>query len=393
MGHTLREALHDVVIAGTGPIGSTLALLLSGQDLDVLALDAREPGQLMRGERTLALSYGTRQILERIGVWTDVDADAGVVTPILAVDVSQAGGFGVTTLHAEESGLPALGYVVAYSALQRALDAALERAGVAVRFGCRVERVEGGPHAATLAIAGATGPATLPASLAVVADGSGTQVAGVARSRREYGQAALVASVWRDRPHEGIAYERFTSEGPVALLPEGDHYGLVWTLAPDRVEPMCALDDAAFIEALSVHFGRRVGGFTRVAARRAFPLVLETARPVVTSRTVLVGNAAQQVHPVAGQGFNLGMRDAFELARTLLGVPRASVGTASTLARYAAARSNDRAATIAFTHGLVRTFGNAFAPARVSRGLALAVLDTLPFAKRAFARAMLHGLR
>ena len=264
---------------------------------------------------------------------------------------------------------------------------------MAGRFGCRVEHVRGEPQRATLVVAGPAGEDTIEAALAVVADGSGTRVDGVQRSRREYGQSALVASVWRDRPHDGIAYERFTSEGPVALLPEGDHYGLVWTLAPDRVEPMCALDDTAFLAALSLHFGRRVGGFTRVAARRAFPLVLETARPVVTSRVVLVGNAAQQVHPVAGQGFNLGMRDAFELARTLSAVPAASVGDASTLARYAGARGSDRAATIAFTHGLVRTFGNAFAPARVSRGLALALLDTLPFAKRAFMRTMLHGLR
>lgn len=385
--------MSRVVIAGTGPVGATLALLLAGQDLDIVALDAREPGRPMRGERTLALAYGTRQILERVGAWDVLEADAARVTPILAVDVSQAGGFGVTTLRAEESGVPALGYVVAYSALQQALDEALLRAGIAVRFGRRVERVRGGPHEATLTVAGAAGQETLSASLAVVADGSGTQVDGVARSRREYGQSALVASVWRDRPHQGIAYERFTSQGPVALLPEGDHYGLVWTLAPDRVEPMCALDDTAFLEALALHFGTRVGGFTRVAARRGFPLVLETARPIVTSRVVLVGNAAQQVHPVAGQGFNLGMRDAFELARTLLAVPAAALGEASTLARYAGARSNDRAATIAFTHGLVRTFGPAFAPARLSRGVALAMLDTLPFAKRAFTRAMLHGLR
>jgi len=309
----------DVVLCGAGPVGATFALLLASGDLSLVALDARPAGEAPRGDRTLALSHGSRLILERVGVWDALAADPGAVTPITAIDISQAGGFGVTRLQADEHGVPALGYVVSYAALQRALDLALERAGVRVRRGVVVERVQGGPASVQVTLRPAvTAPETIEGAVAVVADGSGTVVEGIARARHDYGQLALVAAVWRAAGHDGVAYERFTPEGPMALLPECDHYGLVWTLAPSRAEAIGSLDEAAFLTALSRHFGSRVGGFARVSPRRTFPLMLERARPTVAPRAVVIGNAAQQLHPVAGQGFNLGMRDAFELARTLL---------------------------------------------------------------------------
>ena len=232
----------------------------------------------------------------------------------------------------------------------------------------------------------------LRARLAVVADGTGTAVDGIVRERHDYGQVALVGEVFLDPPRHGVAYERFTPDGPVALLPERDHHGLVWTMTPAIAEAMLALPERAFLDGLARHFGTRVTGFAHAAGRRAFPLVLERARPVVTARAAVIGNAAQQLHPVAGQGFNLGLRDAWELARTILDAPRDAVGGGTMLAAYASRRRVDRGAGIAFTHGLVRIFGNDVPLARWSRGLALALLDVMPPAKRAFTRAMLHGM-
>jgi len=390
MVRTAALALADVAIVGAGPVGATLALALAGNDLDVVALDARADGATLRRDRALALSFGSRLTLERIGVWRELEGAHGAVTPIDAIDVSQAGGFGTTLLTARMLRLPALGYVVSYVALQRALDAALVRAGVPVRFGAKASRVRGTPAHAEVSVDGDDLPTT--ARLAVVADGAGAAVEGIARERHDYGQVALVGDVLLVPPRPGVACERFTPDGPVALLPERDRHGLVWTMTPQIAEAMLALPERAFLDALARHFGARVTGFAHVAGRRAFPLALERARPVVAARAAVIGNAAQQLHPVAGQGFNLGLRDAFELAQAILDVPRESIGSGAMLGAYAARRRIDRQAGIAFTHGLVRIFGNDVAPARWARGLGLALLDVVPPAKRAFARAMLHGV-
>ncbi len=382
--------LHDLAIVGAGPVGATLALAVADADLDVVVLDARAAGESLRGDRSLALSHGARLILERLGAWSALGADRGAVTPIVAIDISQAGGFGLTRLTASDNGLPALGYVVRYRALQAALDATLARAGVKVRHGVAVESVGGTPAYAAVAVGGGD---TVLSRLAAVADGTGAAVAGLARYRHDYGQAAVVAQLACAAPHEGLAFERFTPDGPVALLPEGDHYGLVWTTTAKRAEELLALPDGVFLERLSVHLAARAVRPQRVEQRRAFPLVLEFARTTVGSRCVVLGNAAQTLHPVAGQGFNVGLRDAFELAQAVIDAPRESIGDPAMLERYARGRWPDRWAGIAFTHGLVNVFGNDRALLRWPRGLALTLLDALPPAKRAFTRTMLFGLR
>lgn len=384
--------MHDLIIVGAGPVGATLALALAQSDLDVVVLDARPAGKTLRGDRSLALSHGARLILERVGAWTALTAIAGAITPIREIDVSQSGGFGVTRLAADDHGLPALGYVVSYVALQGALDAALERAQVAVRFGASVTDVGGTLEHARAFFAGDAAE-SLSARLAAVADGAGASVAGIDRTRRDYHQTAVVAKVWLDKPQAGVAYERFAADGPIALLPEGDHFGLVWTMAPTRAAETIELSDAAFLAALGKRLGGRVRGLARVAERRTFPLALEVARPTIATRAVVLGNAAQALHPVAAQGFNLGLRDAFELAQAIRDVPRQSIGGPSMLAAYAAGRKLDRLAGIAFTHGLVRIFGTDVPVVRWPRGVALALLNTLPPAKRAFTRAMLYGIR
>ncbi len=383
--------MHDVAIIGAGPVGGTLALAIADADLDVVALDARAPGTIARGERTLALSHGARLIFERLGVWRHLGGVKDAVTPIVAIDISQAGGFGTARLDAVEQGLPALGYVVSYAALQNAIDAELAHTRTNVRYGVTVVAAEGTPEHAAVSIEGESAPPLL-ARLAVVADGTGTAVAGVERRRRDYGQSALVAQVWTARPHAGVAFERFTERGPIALLPEADHYGLVWTMSPDDAEAALALSDEAFLAELSRQFGPRVRGFERVASRRAFPLALEIARPATGARTILVGNAAQALHPVAGQGFNLGVRDAFELAQVIVTGDRTALGGHAMIAAYLASRRVDREAGIAFTHGLTQIFGSNASLLRWPRGIALTLLDALPPAKKAFTRAMLFGL-
>ena len=383
--------MHDVAIVGAGPVGATLALALRGGDLDVVVGDARAAGETVRADRTLALSHGARLIFERLGIWAPLAATDGAVTPIVTIDVSQARGFGAVQLTAAEHGLPALGYVVSYRALQRVLDDALARAGIGVRFGAPARAVTGSADAATVDIAGSEEP--VRARLAVVADGAASSVPDIARRRHDYRQAAIVASVALDHPHGGIAYERFTFDGPVALLPERDHYALVWTRTPADAAALLALPEPAFLAALAGHFGSRVRGFTRASNRRSFPLSLEVARNTTARRIAVIGNAAQALHPIAGQGFNLGMRDAYDLARTILDTPREALGSDAMLARYRARRVLDRRAGIAFTHGLVQLFGNDRPWLRVPRGAGMMLLDAVPFAKRAFGRAMLFGMR
>jgi 2-octaprenyl-6-methoxyphenol hydroxylase len=391
--------VHDLVIVGMGPVGATLALALRESGLDIVALDARPVGGIARSDRSLALSHGARLIFERLGVWTEVETAAGAVTPITSIDISQRAGFGRARLDAREQGVEALGYVVSYRALQHALDAALKRGGVPVEHAVEVAQVSATPGAASARIVGERDGSAVEwsARLAAVADGGGDVVGYIARHKHDYRQVALVAKVWSREPHGGLAFERFTEAGPMALLPEQDHYGLVWTTTAEKAAELVALPESSFLIALAQRFGPCAGPWMRVADRRTFPLALEFAPRVLGERTVLLGNAAQALHPVAGQGFNLGVRDAFELAQELLATAdeksRVRLGDHASLAAYARRRSVDRWSGIAFTHGLLSIFGADVSLLRWPRGLALTFLDAVPPLKRMFTRAMLYGLR
>lgn len=381
--------MPDICIVGAGPVGSALALALAGSGLDVVALDARAPGATLRGDRSLALSHGARLIFERLSVWAPLASTPGAVTPIERIDVSQAGGFGTVAIDAADLALPALGYVVSYVALQAALDAALEREGADVRYGTPVDRVDATPAEAR--VVPAAGGEPIAARLAVVADGTGAGIAGIERTRHDYGQVAVIGKVATAAPHGGLAYERFTPDGPIALLPEDDHYGFVWTLAPPSAQEVLALPDDAFVARFAAAFGRRRSDFVRAWGRKSFPLVLEVARPAVAVRVAAIGNASQTLHPVAGQGFNVGLRDAWELRRVIAATPRDAIGARPMLDAYAARRRPDRWGGIAFTHGLVHLFGTDLPFVRWPRGVGLALLDAVPPLKRSFTRAMLFG--
>jgi 2-octaprenyl-6-methoxyphenol hydroxylase len=393
--------LRDLVIIGAGPVGATLALALADSGLDVVALDARPEGSIGRGDRSLALSHGARLIFERLGIWSAVAATPGAMTPIAAIDISQRAGFGHTRLEAAEQGLPALGYVVSYRALQAALDAALGSCGGEVQYACAVTRIGATPAYATIEATRGGVAFELTTRLVALADGGGQLASAGFRRSHDYGQVALIGKLALRDPHRGVAFERFTSEGPMALLPEGERYGLVWTTTPAEGERLCALTEAEFLAALDARLGEEgawrtsavPGGFTGIAERRTFPLRLEYAPRVVDERRVLLGNAAQALHPVAGQGFNLGLRDAYELAQELLATSRDAIGSLEQLAAYARRRRADRIAGIAFTHGLLGIFGTDAPLVSWPRGLALTMLDSLPAVKRAFTRAMLFGMR
>jgi 2-octaprenyl-6-methoxyphenol hydroxylase len=384
--------LHDAVIIGAGPVGATLALALAAGEFDIVALDARPARAIARGDRSLALSHGSRLIYERLGVWGDIAAIPDAITPIAAIDISQRGGFGTARLDAGEHGVPALGYVVSYRVLQASLDAALARAGTQVEHEFVVSKVTSTPALARVDGKRDGADSVWTARLAVAADGGGNVVAANRRRHHDYGQVALVAHVWMREPHGGVAFERFTPEGPLALLPEGDRYNLVWTTTPERAPLLTEMPESEFLALLRQRFGPRAGVFERVLSRRTFALALDIATDVVTQRTVLIGNAAQALHPVAGQGFNLGVRDAWELAQELLATPRDQIGAPECMARYAQRRRTDRWAGIAFTHGLLGAFSNDNPLLSWPRGLALTMLDAIAPLKRSFTRAMLFGL-
>jgi len=363
----------DVAIAGSGPVGCALALALAGSPVSV----ARIGGEGRAADRPIALSYGSRLILERLGVWQQIPS-----TPIATIHVSQRQGFGRTVMRSAEHSLPALGYVTAYSELLAPL-AAKTPAAAGTLTGW-----EPGDDSVSLRCAQAE--RRVRARLLVFADGG----ANLGTERvRDYQQHAIVAEVLTQRAHSGVAWERFTDEGPLALLPFRDRYAMVWSVHPQTAAILLQLSDSAFLVRLRQTFGDRLGSFTSVGPRAGFPLSLRFAAATVAPRMLAVGNAAQMLHPVAGQGLNLGLRDAWELAQMLLEVPAEEIGTKRFLARYMRERRVDRCAGIGVTDFLVRAFSSSFPPMAVMRGAGLAALDALPLARRFLARRMIFGAR
>jgi len=375
----------DAVVIGAGPVGAAAALELHAAGFGVLLIEARAVGTVVSDERPLALSYGSRLILERLGAW-DALAPA---TAIARIHVSQRGRFGRAVLSASEASLPALGYVVDYAGLVSALDRRLGDTGVRSLRGARVTSVAHGETSARLEYETDDGAGECYASVVVIADGNAAAT-GVEVRVIDYGQSALTARVETERPHAHTAYERFTPEGPLALLPYGSSYAVVWTTTPERAQSLCAAQPDDFLTALREWFGERAGRFTKVASRAVHRVALRTAEHTTAGRAVLIGNAAQALHPVAGQGFNLGLRDAWELARELR---RRGVDDRKVVEEYRVRRRIDRAGGIAFTHALVGIFSNDWPPLALARGAALSLLDCMPPAKDFVVRRMVFGAR
>ena len=339
----------DVLIRGAGPIGCALAAALHDSRLRVAIV---ERGASAASFRPIALSYASRLILERLGAWQDLP-----VTPIETVHVSERGAFGQATLEAADAGVPALGYVTDYASLARVLR----------------ERVAG--------LVSADEP---PARCLVHAEGTATE-----GKEKRYPQDAVVGVIEVAPAAARVAFERFTADGPLALLPLDGRYALVWSTRPEKAAALAAMPEADFLTELAAAAGSRPGRPIACATRSVQPLALRVSATRVGAREVFIGNAAQTLHPVAGQGLNLGLRDAWELAETLRDA--ADPGEAATLARYAARRRLDATATIRVTDFLASAFLGSNKALRAARGAALMALDVFPPARRFFARRMIYG--
>jgi 2-octaprenyl-6-methoxyphenol hydroxylase len=375
-----------VAIAGGGMVGLSLAAALAELSLDVVVIEpvgAEADEQPSFDSRTTALSSGSRRVLEGIGAWSAI---AGRATPIRRIHVSERGVFGTATLTAEEQGVASLGYTIENRLLGKALRERVRGFPTLRVSHARVAELEPGKDVVRLRTDAGE---THEARLMVAADGAQSAVRtslGIEASIDDYGQHAIIAHVDTTRFHDHTAYERFTPDGPLAVLPivEG-RSAIVWTLAPESARRALALDDGAFLAELQKAFGLRLGRFTRVGRRQSYPLALTRAMRLTAPRAAILGNAAQALHPVAGQGFNLALRDVAMLAELIAGAD-GDPGAAPLLERYAAWREPDRDAVIRFTDSLVRGFGLQLAPIRHARGGGLLVFDLLRPVKHEFAR-------
>lgn len=381
----------DIVVAGGGMVGGALAVALSSLPLRTLVVEATPPGddaQPSYDERATAVAESSRRILEGIGCWAPL---AGHAAPIREIHVSERGAFGATRLRAREHGLTSFGHVVENRALGAAAWARIRAASsLAAWTPARVTGLVQADEHVEVQVERGGEAVSVQARLLVAADGAGSparEMAGIGHAVHDYRQVALIANVTPAVDHGGTAFERFTPEGPLAILPlTRGRVTIVWTLPPARAEATLALDDAAFIAALQSAFGYRLGLFRKVGRRAAYPLSLVQADAWHAGRVALAGNAAHGIHPVAGQGFNLGLRDAAALAELVARQADGDPGAPGLLEEYAVWREADRARTVRDTDGLVQVFTSDFGPLRAGRRLGLVGLELFPPARAALAR-------
>ncbi|MFM9911927.1 MAG: FAD-dependent oxidoreductase [Methylophilaceae bacterium] len=381
--------MNDVVIVGGGPVGATLALALADSGFNITVLEAQSTQK--SDPRAIALAEGSKLILQRLGVWNDLET-----TPINTIHVSEKGRLGRTILKAEQMRQEALGYVVDYVQLSAVLSEALAQSKVNYQRGAAVSQLLPAAQSCGVAFEQDQQAQHIETKLAVLADGgrSLNEVHNLPRTVREYEQSALVARIETELPHHNIAYERFTKQGPVALLPWGERgFTLVWTVLPEAAQALRELDEAQFLSQLHTHFGDRLGAFTKVTARMVFPLKMAWVRPSTAEHLAVIGNAAQTLHPVAGQGFNLGLRDAWELSQIIRETPPENLGNADMLTKYRATRRMDTGASMLFTDLLIRAFDARLPASGLLRGAGLAALELFPPARNFLLRKMSFGAR
>jgi 2-octaprenyl-6-methoxyphenol hydroxylase len=387
-----RQQEFDIVVAGGGMVGGALAVALSALPFRTLVVEATPPGDAAQpsyDERATAVSESSRRILDGIGCWAGL---AGHAAPIREIHVSERGAFGATRLRANEQGLQSFGHVVENRALGAAVWDRIRDAGnLAAWSPARVRGLAQGDEHVDVAIERDGRTVKVRARLLVAADGARSparELAGIGHEVQDYGQVAVIANVTPANDHGGTAFERFTASGPLAVLPlTQGRATIVWTLPPERARDTLALGDAAFLAALQAAFGYRLGLFRKAGARAAYPLALVQAHAWHAGRVALAGNAAHGIHPVAGQGFNLGLRDAAALAELVAGLGvGGDPGSAALLESYAQWRHADCARTVRDTDGLVQLFTSEFALLRAGRRLGLVGLDLFPPARAAVAR-------
>lgn len=383
---------YDLVIVGGGLAGNCLALALKDTGLKIAIVEANTREQLHdspAGDRALALAAGTVKMLEALGIWQGVSEAA---TAIKNIHISDQGHFGKTRLSAQKENVEALGYVITARDIETHVAKRVAEADMELICPARLVGSMAGSDAVNISLKRGEEPLNISAKLLVGADGGNSSVRKlleIAQHSTEYGQTALVTTVKSSIPHNNTAFERFTASGPLALLPvDTAHCAVVWTRSSEDAEALMSGSEADFLAELQQCFGYRLGRLSLAAPRRAFPLSLIRAEKMIADRTVLIGNAVHQLHPVAGQGFNLGLRDVVQLAEMIITRHEAGqdIGAADFLTAYAESRQKDHDRTINFTDTVVRIFSNDWLALAAARNIGLAVLDHIPAVKALLTR-------
>ncbi len=378
---------YDLLIVGGGLAGNCLALALKDTGLKIAVVEANTRTQLETspaGDRALALAAGTVNVLEGLGLWQGVSDKA---TAIKQIHISDRGHFGKTRLSAQKQGVDALGYVIAARDIETHLAGLVQQSAIGQLCPARVVGLMAGDNEINVSLKRGEESLNVSAKLLVGADGGNSSVRKLLDIKQhviDYGQTALVTTVKSALPHNNTAFERFTASGPLALLPVAkNRSAVVWTRTDEEAEALMLGSEADFLGDLQRCFGYRLGELALTAPRRAFPLSLIRAESMCRNRAVIIGNAVHQLHPVAGQGFNLGLRDVVQLASVLEQAVRdgADIGADDFLKQYAAARLKDHDRVIGFTDTVVKIFSNDWLAFAAARNIGLTVLDHLPAAK------------
>lgn len=383
---------YDLIIVGGGLAGNCLALALKDTGLHCAIIEANTAEQLANspaGDRALALAAGTVQQLEQLGVWHGIRHAA---TAIKNIHISDKGHFGKTRLSAEKEQVDALGYVITARELETHVASVVIETNTVQFFSARVVDLETDSDKINVRIQQGDIALTLTAKLVVGADGGQSSIRkllNISQQITEYGQTALVTTVKSTLPHKNTAFERFTTSGPLALLPMANRQSaVVWTRTTEDAKTLMHSSEADFLAELQSCFGYKLGKLNLTAPQRAFPLSLIRAEKMIANRAVIIGNAVHQLHPVAGQGFNLGLRDVVQLAERLISQHQAAkdIGVNDFLQDYAMVRQKDHDLVINFTNNVIHIFSNDWLPLAAARNVGLAVLDHIPSAKSLLTR-------
>jgi 2-octaprenyl-6-methoxyphenol hydroxylase len=378
---------YDLIIVGGGMVGATLAIALKNSPLKIALIEAYEfntQQQFSYDDRGIALAYGSQRILETMDLWPQLSA---FCTPIKHIHVSDRGQFGVTRLHADQEQVPALGQVITAKHLGNVLYKELAtQTNLTMHCPARVIAIENTVNSVNLQLADNT---TLSTKLVVAADGADStlrQLSNLGEHNVDYQQTAITANVSTERPHNNWAFERFTDTGPVALLPMSDNRcSLVWTVKSGDEHALHEADETLFLSQLQQRFGFRLGHFTKVGQRNSYPLHLRQADQPIQQRLVFIGNAAHSLHPIAGQGFNLGLRDVVALA-DVIHEHTDDCGDARALTDYRSWQLTDQDNVVTATGVLVDLFSNANPVLAHARGAGLALMEAMPTMKHWLAR-------
>lgn len=381
---------YDVVIIGGGLVGASLAAALRHTSLKIALIEASTwtiQGSPSFDDRVIALAHVSQQILANIGIWSAI---APMATPIEHIHVSDQGQFGVTRLSHHLLNLPALGYVVSAKQIGQALQNAIQQSTITLLTSTQVIEFKTDNQTVTLQLQQSNGTCQIKTRLLVAADGGNSHIRqqlGIQTHQHDYQQTAIIANVALQKFHQYTAYERFTPSGPLALLPlQGNHCSLVWTVRRNEVESVMSLDNSQFLQKLQRQFGWRLGQFIQVGQKHHYPLHLIQAQTLTHERIVMIGNAAHTLHPVGGQGLNLGLRDVATLAELI--VTTEDIGSESCLQTYEQRQQADHKQVIKITNSLVNTFSNSFFPLVIARNLGLLATDAIPVLKKQLALQM-----